>query len=132
MLRDIMLDSQRLPVIAGSTGIVGSFGMIGRQLGVLRDDCFNLVKQFKIPSAQYRNDCCERVFGVVRELDRLLYDKPYMEPVRVEAPKVEYPSPDTFKEMIVSSKSQAPVHHANNNVNLAVPPSDVNSAPKFE
>lgn len=135
MLRDVMLDNFKLPVIAGGSGIVGSFGNKGKYVNVLRSDVFSFVRSFKIPNAQYRIDCCDRVDSVISVLAKHLYDLPYMEPTEKPAPAWEIPTPEQFGEYIRTNNTRQGNQTSKPSsipTTIVQPAIDIGAAPRFE
>jgi phosphoribosylamine--glycine ligase len=59
-LTDVMLDTERNPVMAGRDGHLGTVGQVGYDLGRLRREILEIADGLEIPSLQYRIDPVKR------------------------------------------------------------------------
>lgn len=78
ILHDIMINDIHLPNTTGKFASIANIGGISRDLPSLRNEVFNLIKQFKIPSLQYRQDAGEKAFGTIAYLREHDYDLPFI------------------------------------------------------
>lgn len=133
LLRDVMLDNMKLPMLAGGSGIVASIGGIGRDLSALRYEVLDFIKTFKIPNAQYRHDCCTRVESVLSELARLRFDGAFIQDSGPPDIAFELPDPPSVpRQPAPAHAPAAPITSSQLLTSLTIAPADPGMAPRFQ